>query len=83
MQGRWLTGRAKGVEFPVKPIQPRWNESFYAMHEDDYNDILNSGMYYAPHQDPAEKEYEEAMEVYRTCRGGWCSSAGNALMHRG
>lgn len=61
-----LIGRAKGVEFPVEPIRPVWNESFYAHRQNDYNDVMQSNMYYSSHQDPAEKEYDEAMSVYRT-----------------
>jgi hypothetical protein len=56
-----LTGRAKDVEMPLKPIRPVWNES--RIRHRDYNDVFGSSMFFS-HQDPAEREYEEAMEVY-------------------
>lgn len=30
----------------------------------DHNDVFGSTMFFS-HQDPAEREYEDAMEVYR------------------
>ena len=48
---------------PREPIRPVWNESLIRQH--DYNDIFGSSMYFSQNQDPAEREYEEAMDVYR------------------
>lgn len=34
------------------------------MRKRDHNDVFGSTMFFS-HQDPAEREYEDAMEVYR------------------
>jgi hypothetical protein len=59
-----LTGRAKGVELPPKPIEPVWNES--RIRHNDYNDVFAASVYFSQYQDPAEREYDDAMDVYRT-----------------